>query len=70
MSTRATVFISSPERCCTLPFPGEAKVKRPGFAFASPMSSFTDRACTEGCTTRMSGVNPASVTGARSLSGS
>src|ERR1035437_7536590 len=56
MSIFSIVFSSSPERCCTLPMPGEAKVSCAGRALASAISSFTDFTGSEGWTTRTSGV--------------
>ena len=61
---------SSTERCGVLPTPPEPKLSRPGFAFASAMSSCTDLAATEGCTTSMRGEVATSVTGTKSFCGS
>ena len=66
----ALILKSSSARCPDVPLPADAKANVPGFAFASAMSSFTDFAATDGCTTRMLGSVMPSVIGAKSLSGS
>src|SRR3954469_17669029 len=51
MSTAATLLSSSPERWPAVPTPAEPKLIEPGLARASLMSSSSDVAATDGCTT-------------------
>ncbi len=64
----AVLLKSSPARCEATPVPPDAKLNAPGFTFASAMSSCTFFAASDGCVTRMKGVKPTSVMGAKSRS--
>ena len=66
----AMVLNNSPERCCVVPTPAEAKVSLPGCARASATSSGTLLAGTSLLTTRTLGVKQSCVIGAKSLTGS
>ena len=70
MSTPAMLLNSSPDRCCDVPLPLEAKVYLPGFFFISAMSSATVFAGTSLFTTSMLGTRAISVIGTKSFTGS
>jgi hypothetical protein len=53
-----------------LPLPEPAKLTCPGRARASAISSFTDFAGSEGCTTSTLGASATRLTGVKSFTGS
>ena len=64
------LFINSVVRCCDVPLPPEAYTSLAGFFFAKSISSFTLDTGNDGFTISASGVEPASVSGAKSLAAS
>ncbi len=64
--TPAIALNSSPDKCGAVPVPAEAKFNWPGRLFARAMSSFTDLAGTDGCTTSTLGAAVVSAIGAKS----
>jgi hypothetical protein len=70
ISTPAMPLNSSPERCCDVPLPLEAKFQLPGFAFMSLMSSATFLAGMSLLTTSMFGTRAISVIATKSFTGS
>ena len=74
MRRGVSVPVASPNnsgaRFAAPPLPDEAYVSRPGCVFARAISSLTDFAGSEGCTTRMFAELTSTATGVRSRIGS
>ena len=70
MSIFAMLFSSSTDMCGEEPWPPVAKLSSPGRALAKAISSFTECTLSEGCTTPSNGFCIASVTVAKSFTGS
>jgi len=70
ISTPVIVLNSSPERCCDVPLPLDAKLYLPGLALSSAINSRTSFAGNSGLTTSMFGTRTISVIGAKSRTGS